>query len=237
MTSWSNCCGGARRNTLGRVGTYDIARSGIGYLFAFFDAQQSSAFGRLLEGLGRAQARLYCCTGELLDDIASGKLLIGYNLAWLLCLCPPQGWRAHRDRPAARLYAGADARRLRAEARGKSASRKALSRLPAFGARPACGGTSRPSSSPMASRYPMAWRPWTPTSSPASTVPSGLALRFWPSPTARNASGFSTNGGMCLPGNRGVMLAQRFQKLMDLNVFVCSTSATSVGRRSIEEAP
>jgi iron(III) transport system substrate-binding protein len=65
---------------MGRVGTYDIARSGIGYLFAFFDAQQSSAFGRLLEGLGRAQAKLYCCTGELLDDIASGKLLIGYNL-------------------------------------------------------------------------------------------------------------------------------------------------------------
>jgi iron(III) transport system substrate-binding protein len=64
----------------GRVGTYDIARSGIGYLFAFFDAQQSSAFGRLLEGLGRAEARLYCCTGELLDDIASGRLLIGYNL-------------------------------------------------------------------------------------------------------------------------------------------------------------
>lgn len=64
----------------GRIGTYDIARSGIGYLFAFFDAQQSSAFGRLLEGLGRARARLYCCTGELLDDIASGELLVGYNL-------------------------------------------------------------------------------------------------------------------------------------------------------------
>jgi iron(III) transport system substrate-binding protein len=63
-----------------RIGTYDIARSGIGYLFAFFDAQQSSAFGRLLEGFGRSGARLYCCTGELLDDIATGKIAIGYNL-------------------------------------------------------------------------------------------------------------------------------------------------------------
>ncbi len=64
----------------GRVGTYDIASSGIGYLFAFYDAQQSSAFGRIMEGFGRASAKLYCCTGDLLTDIESGKLLIGYNL-------------------------------------------------------------------------------------------------------------------------------------------------------------
>lgn len=63
-----------------RIGTYDIARSGIGYLFGFFDAQQSSAFGRMMEGFGRAHAGLYCCTGELLRDIESGKILIGYNL-------------------------------------------------------------------------------------------------------------------------------------------------------------
>jgi iron(III) transport system substrate-binding protein len=63
-----------------RIGTYDIARSGIGYLFGFFDAQQSSAFGRMMEGFGRANAGLYCCTGELLRDIESGKVLIGYNL-------------------------------------------------------------------------------------------------------------------------------------------------------------
>ena len=63
-----------------RIGTYDIARSGIGYLFGFFDAQQSSAFGRMMEGFGRANAALYCCTGDLLRDIESGKILIGYNL-------------------------------------------------------------------------------------------------------------------------------------------------------------
>lgn len=64
----------------GRVGTYDIARSGIGYLFGFYDAQQSSAFGRLMEAFGRAEARLYCCTGELLREIESGRIVIGYNL-------------------------------------------------------------------------------------------------------------------------------------------------------------
>lgn len=64
----------------GKIGTYDIERSGIGYLFAFFDTQQSNIFGRLLESLGRSRAALRCCTGELLSRIESGELLIGYNL-------------------------------------------------------------------------------------------------------------------------------------------------------------
>jgi iron(III) transport system substrate-binding protein len=64
----------------GKIGTYNIAQSGIGFLFAFFDAEQSSTFGRLLEGLGRARAVLRCCTGEILTEIESGRLLIGYNL-------------------------------------------------------------------------------------------------------------------------------------------------------------
>ena len=63
-----------------RVGTYDITRSGIGYLFAFFDAEQSSVFGRLLEGFGRADAVLEPTTGGVLDRIENGEVLIGYNL-------------------------------------------------------------------------------------------------------------------------------------------------------------
>jgi iron(III) transport system substrate-binding protein len=64
----------------GKVGTYDITLSGIGYLFAFFDAQQSSVFGRLLEGFGRGRAVLEPTTGGILDRIETGELLIGYNL-------------------------------------------------------------------------------------------------------------------------------------------------------------
>lgn len=64
----------------GKIGTYDIEQSGIGYLFAFFDTQQSNIFGRLLESFGRSHAVLRCCTGELLTRIEQGELLIGYNL-------------------------------------------------------------------------------------------------------------------------------------------------------------
>ncbi|MDQ0471980.1 ABC transporter substrate-binding protein [Labrys wisconsinensis] len=64
----------------GRIGTTDIERSEAGYLLAFFDAQESSSFGRLLERIGRANEVLSCCTDELLSAIESGKVLIGYNL-------------------------------------------------------------------------------------------------------------------------------------------------------------
>lgn len=65
----------------GRVGTYDIRLSGIGYLLAFNDARQTTTtYGRLLESLGRAQVVVRCCTSEILDEVAAGRLLIGYNM-------------------------------------------------------------------------------------------------------------------------------------------------------------
>ncbi len=64
----------------GKIGTYDVALSGIGLLFAFYDAEQSSSFGRLIESFGRADALVRCCTGEILDAVERGEVLIGYNM-------------------------------------------------------------------------------------------------------------------------------------------------------------
>lgn len=64
----------------GMVGTYDIASSGVGYLFAFEDAAQASTWGRLLESFGRNDVQLFCCTSDILDRVADGRLLIGYNV-------------------------------------------------------------------------------------------------------------------------------------------------------------
>lgn len=64
----------------GRVATYDITQSGVGYLLATQDALQSSAWGSLVEALGRAEAELVTRTADALDGIAAGRLLIGYNL-------------------------------------------------------------------------------------------------------------------------------------------------------------
>jgi iron(III) transport system substrate-binding protein len=63
-----------------KVGSYDARRSGIGYLVATQDEVTSSISGRLQESLGRARTKVYGQTASLLDDIATGKLIFGYNL-------------------------------------------------------------------------------------------------------------------------------------------------------------
>lgn len=64
----------------GRVATYDIARSGVGYLLASQDQQISSQFWRLAAAFGRVQALLSDSSPEILDGVASGELAIGYNV-------------------------------------------------------------------------------------------------------------------------------------------------------------
>lgn len=64
----------------GKIGTYDIEASGVGYLFAFEDAAQAGTWGRLAESLGRNHVRLFCCTSEILDRVSDGRLLLGYNV-------------------------------------------------------------------------------------------------------------------------------------------------------------
>src|SRR3712207_4715062 len=64
----------------GKIGSYDISQTGIGYLFASYDARGTAIFGRLLEAFGRADLVASCCTTDLLADLSSGRLAIGYNL-------------------------------------------------------------------------------------------------------------------------------------------------------------
>lgn len=65
---------------VGRIGTYDIESSGLGYLFATLDEQRSSTWGRLIEAMGRNKVQLYCCTQDILDRVADGRLTLGYNV-------------------------------------------------------------------------------------------------------------------------------------------------------------
>jgi two-component system sensor histidine kinase TctE len=64
----------------GRVATYDIARSGLGYLLASQDQQISSQFWRLAAAFGRVSARLSDSSPAILDNVASGELILGYNV-------------------------------------------------------------------------------------------------------------------------------------------------------------
>ena len=64
----------------GRVTTYDIVDSGVGYLLATQDALQSGTFATLIASLAGVETDLRCCTALMLEGIASGRYLIGYNL-------------------------------------------------------------------------------------------------------------------------------------------------------------
>jgi ABC-type Fe3+ transport system substrate-binding protein len=64
----------------GKVATYDIEASGLGYLFAFADADQATTFGSLLEGFGRAHSVATCCSAEIITGVEEGRWLIAYNV-------------------------------------------------------------------------------------------------------------------------------------------------------------
>lgn len=63
-----------------RVATYDIERSGLGYLLAAHDAQVTQGAWDLVQALATSQARLYGHTQDMLDSVRSGQTLLAYNV-------------------------------------------------------------------------------------------------------------------------------------------------------------
>ncbi len=64
----------------GKIATYDIEASGLGYLFAFSDSLEATTFGAILEGFSRTNAVATCCSSEIIRSVSSGKTLIAYNV-------------------------------------------------------------------------------------------------------------------------------------------------------------
>lgn len=64
----------------GRVATYDPRVSGVGYFLIAQDDQVSDGFWRLAEVMGRLDARLYCCSSEMIADLRAGDLAVVYNV-------------------------------------------------------------------------------------------------------------------------------------------------------------
>ncbi|SDO76162.1 two-component system, OmpR family, sensor histidine kinase TctE [Afipia sp. GAS231] len=64
----------------GRIATYDIGVSGVGYLFATTESMLSANFWRLAHALGVAKTRLFCCTQDMLDSLVRGDTVIAYDV-------------------------------------------------------------------------------------------------------------------------------------------------------------
>lgn len=64
----------------GMLGTYDPMKSGAGYLFASQDARYSDTFWRLAEIMGGLRAQLYTTSSSMIEDVATGKIAMAYNV-------------------------------------------------------------------------------------------------------------------------------------------------------------
>jgi iron(III) transport system substrate-binding protein len=63
-----------------KVTTYDIEKSGVGFMFMAQDSQDFPQFGTLEKAFGTAKVRVQSSTGTMLERISSGENLIGYNV-------------------------------------------------------------------------------------------------------------------------------------------------------------
>ena len=63
----------------GKVITYDIERSGVGFLFATQDSRATPGFWSLAKQLGDSDVRLEANTAAMMEAVGHGQALLGYN--------------------------------------------------------------------------------------------------------------------------------------------------------------
>jgi iron(III) transport system substrate-binding protein len=63
-----------------KVTTYDIEKSGVGFMFMTQDSHEFAQFPALEQAFGAARVRVQSSTGTMLERISSGENLIGYNV-------------------------------------------------------------------------------------------------------------------------------------------------------------
>jgi iron(III) transport system substrate-binding protein len=63
-----------------KVTTYDIEKSGVGFMFMTQDEHDFPQFKQLEQAFGAAKVRVQSSTGTMLERISSGENLIGYNV-------------------------------------------------------------------------------------------------------------------------------------------------------------
>jgi iron(III) transport system substrate-binding protein len=64
----------------GTIGTYDIARSAVGYLFLMRDQEHFADLWPLVRAMGRAGVKTFPTSQDVIDGVNSGQLRLGYNV-------------------------------------------------------------------------------------------------------------------------------------------------------------
>lgn len=64
----------------GRIGTYDIERSAVGYLYLARDAEHFADIWSLVRAMGAAGLQTFPTSQDIIDRVADGRLALGYNI-------------------------------------------------------------------------------------------------------------------------------------------------------------
>jgi iron(III) transport system substrate-binding protein len=64
----------------GKIGTYDVERSAVGYLFLARDAEHFPDIWSSLRVMAEAGLQTYPTSQEIIDRVADGRLVLGYNI-------------------------------------------------------------------------------------------------------------------------------------------------------------
>lgn len=64
----------------GRIGTYDIEASAVGYLYLARDVEYFADIWSLLQAMGRAGLQTFPTSQDIIDRVADGRMVLGYNI-------------------------------------------------------------------------------------------------------------------------------------------------------------
>lgn len=62
------------------IGTYDVTRSAVGYLYLARDAEHFADIWSLVAAMGRAGLQTFPTSQDIIDRVADGRLALGYNI-------------------------------------------------------------------------------------------------------------------------------------------------------------
>jgi iron(III) transport system substrate-binding protein len=67
-------------SVFGRIGTYDIERSGVGFLFLSRDQEQFGDIWSVIQAMGAAGVKAYSTSAAILERVNDGRFVLGYNI-------------------------------------------------------------------------------------------------------------------------------------------------------------
>lgn len=71
---------GSEERLYGRIATYDVERSGLGFLFLARDWEHNRDIWDLISAFGSSGVKLYSNSSAILDRVADGRFALGYNI-------------------------------------------------------------------------------------------------------------------------------------------------------------